>query len=410
MKELATWAAILALTAWSASAGSLDRSGQPVDILFEPGGETGSYLELSYATTTADVSGTGVGRDFDAPLAFFGINPGSGYSGVGNDLWQTGAGLKYRLTPGLSAALIYDQPFGSGLDYNGASDSTELGGTRALARTNALTALMRYEFDRHWSAHAGLRYQTAEGRIGLSGLAYGLTPDQIATVRLLAGPDVVIPSVNGYDVKLERDPAWGWVVGGAFSLPEIALRVALTYSSAITHRMKTTEDGLGAFGLPDGLVSRTRVKTPQSVNLDFQTGIAPDTLLFGSIRWVEWSKFRIDPKHFFALTGAALVDLANTTTYQLGIARQINDQWAGSVSVSYEPRTSKVNSPLAPTNGHWGLTIGVSRDFGKVRVSGGANYTWLGDADPTTGPPYVRRARFTDNSALSFGLRVGYEF
>lgn len=72
MKELATWAAILALTAWSASAGSLDRSGQPVDILFEPGGETGSYLELSYATTTADVSGTGVGRDFDAPLAFLG--------------------------------------------------------------------------------------------------------------------------------------------------------------------------------------------------------------------------------------------------------------------------------------------------------------------------------------------------
>ena len=51
-----------------------------------------------------------------------------------------------------------------------------------------------------------------------------------------------------------------------------------------------------------------------------------------------------------------------------------------------------------------------STEIGKVRVSGGANYTWLGDADPTTGPPYVRRARFTDNSALSFGLRVGYEF
>lgn len=157
MKELATCLAVLAMAAWSASAGSLDRSGQPVDILFEPGGETGSHLELSYSVTSADVSGTGSGRDFSAPLTFFNIGAGSRYSGVGNDLWQTGAGLKFRLTPQFSAAVIYDQPFGSGLDYNGAPGSTELGGTRALAKTNALTGLVRYEFDRNWSVHVGAR-------------------------------------------------------------------------------------------------------------------------------------------------------------------------------------------------------------------------------------------------------------
>ena len=38
----------------------------------------------------------------------------------------------------------------------------------------------------------------------------------------------------------------------------------------------------------------TPIDPPQSVNLDFQTGIAKDTLLFGQIRWVDWSNTPID--------------------------------------------------------------------------------------------------------------------
>jgi len=44
--------------------------------------------------------------------------------------------------------------------------------------------------------------------------------------------------------------------------------------------------------------SVTEIKTPQSVNLEFQTGIAKVTLLFGSVRWVDWTAFNIFPADF----------------------------------------------------------------------------------------------------------------
>lgn len=409
MKGLATCLSTIAASAGGALAGGLDWSGLPIDALFEPGGAGGSYLELSFARTNTDISGSGAGRGFDAPLAPFGIAEGTGYSDVGNATSYAGAALKARFTPKLSGALIYDQPYGADIEYGGAPDATELGGTRVHARTDSLTGLLRYQFDERWSAHGGLRYQAVEGRINLSGLSYGLTSGQVAQVQAMFGP-VSIPTVNGYRVQLDRDPAWGWVLGGAFEIPEIALRVALTYSSEITHRMKTTETGLGAYGLPGRLRSTTEVKTPQSVNLDFQTGIAPDTLLFGSIRWAEWSEFRIDPKHFRATTGAALVDLSDTLTYRLGIGRRFSDEWAGSLTLGYETADDKRDSPLAPNDGYWGLSLAAARDFGDLTISGSASHIWLGDSEPVTGPPFGQRAHFSDNTAWSFGLRIGYEF
>ncbi len=35
--------------------------------------------------------------------------------------------------------------------------------------------------------------------------------------------------------------------------------------------------------------------TPQSVNIDFQTGIAANTLAFANIRWVHWDQFAVTP-------------------------------------------------------------------------------------------------------------------
>ncbi len=427
MRKLATSISVIAATAGGALAGGLDRTGQPINALFERGGENGHYLELSFAHTSPELSGEGVGREFDPPLDIFNIGAGTKYNDVGNSFWNVGAALKYQFNDKVSGALIFDQPYGADIEYNGDPGTTELGGTYANAETNALTALLRYKFNDRWSAHGGLRYQTVEGEVGLSGLAYGLTSDQIGAVRAgaaaalmargipaaiaaAAAASVTVPSVNGYNVKLDRDESLGWVAGAAYEIPEIALRVALTYSSEITHDMKTTENGLGAFGLPDGLTSTTEVKTPQSVNLEMQTGIAEDTLLFGSVRWVDWSVFRIDPKYFTDITGTGLVELEDTTTYQIGLGRQFTDKWAGSLAVSYEAETDKLVSPLAPTNGLWAVAAGASYDMGDIKISGGARYTWLGDAHPETGTPDVQRADFVDNNALSLGLRIGYEF
>ncbi|MBU2288850.1 MAG: aminotransferase class I/II-fold pyridoxal phosphate-dependent enzyme, partial [Gammaproteobacteria bacterium] len=115
----------------------------------------------------------------------------------------------------------------------------------------------------------------------------------------------------------------GWVAGVAWERPDIAARVSLTYNSEVDHDFDTVErgplvdpDGPGpvpALPLLEG-TSTTTVSTPESWNLEFQTGVAADTLVFGSIRWVEWSAFRVDPRQFTTVTGGGLVDLEDTTT------------------------------------------------------------------------------------------------
>ncbi len=282
--------------------------------------------------------------------------------------------------------MILDQPFGADVLYGGGS--VNLGGTMAQARSVALTGVMRYKFDGGFSVHGGLRGQRASGAIDLGGVAYG--------------------GVSGYKVRLDDDVAFGYLVGVAYEKPEIALRVALTYNSEIEHDFDTMEY-LG--GAPLGPQSSTEVKMPQSVNLDFQTGIAKDTLLFGQIRWAEWSAFRIDPVIFTPLAGGGLVELEDTTTYTIGVGRRFTDAWSGSISFTYEGEgEDDLVSPLAPTNGHRAVTLAAVHTRGSMTVTTGVNYTVLGDARAETGTPDSARARFRDNDAVGFGVKVAYSF
>ena len=83
--------------------------------------------------------------------------------------------------------------------------------------------------------------------------------------------------LSGY--TFEGDDAWSfcYVVGAAFEIPEKALRVALTYGSSFDFKLDSTETFPATAG---GMVihDTTTVEMPRSVNLDFQTGIAPKTL------------------------------------------------------------------------------------------------------------------------------------
>ena len=84
-------------------------------------------------------------------------------------------------------------------------------GTTAEARSLGVTALLRHRLDGRWSVHAGLRAERFGGDAMLAGWGYG--------------------RLAGYAWTGDDDWGFGYVVGGAFEIPEIALRVALTYSS-----------------------------------------------------------------------------------------------------------------------------------------------------------------------------------
>lgn len=375
-KPLTALAVVLAAPAM-VHAGGLDRSGQPIGIIFEKG----NYAEFTFSHTNPSVTGS------DVPS----LNPAQTPTGnVARSFNQVGAGLKYQFNDNMSFSLLYDQPWGSDVSYAPTTanpttpGSVLLGGTQAFADSHSITGILRYSFNDRWSAHGGLRWQRTDGRIQLRGLAYGL--------------------LNGYNVSVAPDNAAGWLVGGAFEIPEIALRVALTYQSEVTHKFRTTET---VPGLPGVFAGQTETKTPQSVNLDFQTGVATDTLVFGSIRWADHSATKLRPP----TANVDLIDLKDSTTYNLGVARRLNDNWAASISFGYEAEDSdNLVSPLAPTNGFKSVSLGLQYTQNNIKVSGGVRYTKLGDAFAETGTPDVARSSFSDNDAVSFGLRVGVFF
>lgn len=392
-KYLGTFAIVALAPAMSAALG-LDRSGSPVDLLFEDG----NYAELGFGRVFPSVDGN--------DEAVFG---GQSSGNVGLNFSQADAGVKYDYNQQLSFALTFDQPYGTDVEYPdgipGEDGSLALGGTRAIVDSRAITALARYKINESFSVHGGIRYQELQADVTLGGAAYG---------------PAALPTLNGYRAQFDSDGDFGFLLGAAYERPDIALRVAMTYFSGTTHRLPTTEtvQGINVSLLNPALspTSTTSVDTPETLTLDFQSGIAADTLLFGSIRYARYEDTLVSPTFFDAavdpaVNGSSLTDIDSTYALTLGVGRRFNDRLSGSVAFGYEPSRDELVSPLAPTNGQKYVSLGLSYDVTEqMNVSGGVRYVKLGDARPETGTPDTARASFTDNDVVAVGLRVGFSF
>ncbi|EPX79115.1 OmpP1/FadL family transporter [Litoreibacter arenae] len=381
MKKLTSAAAILAATTSLASAGGVDRSGQVIGIIFEEG----NYVELSFGSISPTVSGVGAGTVPNPPAQ---PTPGQASGNMVEDYTLFGLGYKHQFNDKLSFALMLDEPFGADVNYPAATTYFARGSTATL-KTQALTGLVRYKINENFSVHGGLRYQSFEARAS------------IPFVQAPAGPTAGIP----YAANGAKDYGVGYVVGAAYERPDIALRVALTYSSEISHSLSTVETG----PVPGSTV--TNVDTPQSVNLDFQTGIAADTLLFGSVRWVDWSDFDVTPAGYQVATSGSLVSYADDViTYNLGVGRRFNENWSGAVSIGYEKSNGGFASNLGPTDGNVSIGLGGTYTNGGVKVTGGVRYVKIGDAQTQLARSGIAASDFNDNKAVVVGFKVGYSF
>ena len=218
--------------------------------------------------------------------------------------------------------------------------------------------------------------------------------------RLAYGP------LNGNRYQFSSDRALGYVAGAAYEIPEIAFRASLTYHSAVKLDLPTsiTPFGAGA-AIP---VGTTRSKLPETLKLAVQSGIAKDTLAFGSVRWANWSEFKLDPN------GATpnLAELDDSIIYEIGVGRRFTEKFSASISYAYDDSDGNdLVSPLGPRHGEQSVTLsGKYQINDMVNVSGGIKYIWLGDARPETGTPDTARATFNNNTALAAGIKLGISF
>lgn len=409
MKLHATQTALLLslLPTTSAFAAALDRSGQSISAFLQPS----NYFEAGITFLSADVSGKDTSQNNTGDMA--------------NHYYSPSAALKIQATEQFSIGLLYDHPYGADAEYHGQNNFVEnrpvpfQGNTSVKVRTENLNLLFGYQPTQNWNLYAGAVYQTLDANVLLRGTSYS--------------------AYNGYDFKTGRDEAVGWLAGVAYQIPEIALKASLTYRAKIKHEMNAYEKhgAAGMTGSPvfDAMLTEinnaqgiTEITTPQSINLDLQTGIMENTVAFANIRWVNWKDFAIRPYKFGAASVLAPVvngtgkkdgfDLVAYTDDQYsitaGIGRKFNDLWAGNFSVGWDSGAGNPVTTLGPTEGYWNIGLGVQYSPApNYFIAGGVKYFWLGDAKAQSGsqfdtPAYI--AEFKNNDAIAYGLKIGYKF
>ena len=360
-------------------AAGLDRSGQSISAFLQPG----NYAEAGLSVLDPTVKG----KD----------SSGHKVSDMGDDYVFAAAAVKIQAADKISFGLLYDQPFGADAQYavDGSNFATATEGTNVKVRTNNITALVGYQPTENWNFYAGPVWQTVKADISLRGAAY--------------------QRLSGYNIKVDQKEAYGWAAGFAYSKPEIALKAAVTYRSEIKHKASSHETSnlyIPSYGIDLREINASvNATTPQSVNIDLQTGVSQNTLVFANLRWVHWDQFTVSPK----LLANPIInqDLISYSDDQysatIGASHKFNSKWAATAAVGYDSGAGNPVTTLGPTEGYW--SVGLGGQYSPAEnyfIQAGVKYFWLGDATARTGINDV--GEFTNNHAIGYGMKIGYRF
>ena len=417
LKTLATAMILASVPMTGAFAAALDRSGQSISAFLQPG----NYFEAGISVLDPNVSGK-MNSTAPASNPTLGALANTSLDDMAGDYYFPQAALKLQLTDNFSFGLLYDQPFGAEAKYSATDQTLPVAGnpgafqlmgetTEVDVHTQNISMIFGFQPTENFNIYGGGVYQTVKGDVQLRGIAYGANQ-----------------ALGLYNANMKEDSAVGWLAGLAYQIPEIALKASITYRSEIDHEAATTETGSsdllgGAFSTR----ADTKITTPQSVNLDFQTGIMADTVAFANVRWVDWSNFAIRPTAFgkasetLGAIGRGPVggfDLVAYTDDQInatvGVGRKFSEQWAGNVSVGWDSGAGNPVSTLGPTEGYWNVGLGLQfSPAPNYFIAGGVKYFMLGDAEAQPASMFGTNesvASFEDNDAWAYGLKIGYRF
>lgn len=421
LKYLSTAMVLATLPATGVFAAALDRSGQSISSFLQPG----NYFEAGLSILDPKVEGK-VREGYTpnaAPASVIGLQ-NTNLSDMAGDYMFYNAALKLQLTDQVSFGFIYDQPFGADASYSVADTGSAVAGGQGLFHngtsatavevdTQNLSFIFGFQPNKNFNFYAGPVYQTIKGNVQLRGLGYGGSG-----------------TFGSYNADIKETGDLGWLAGAAYQIPDIALKASVTYRSEIDHstHLNETFNAPSLFAGLNAVPSKeTTITTPQSVNLDLQSGIMADTVAFANIRWVNWKDFSIQPDKFTtaskhpavqASTGKPEFALVAYTDDQwsvnAGVGRKVTDKWAGNVSVGYDTGAGNPISTLGPTEGYWNLGVGVQYSPTPATfIAGGVKYFWLGDAKAQAASQFDTSnylGDFDDNNAIVYGLKLGYRF
>jgi long-subunit fatty acid transport protein len=346
--KITTSAAILGALTSPAWAGSLERNNMPIELLFD----SGNVLQFSYTAPSPNLSA--------APFGSTGS--------VLNDFSTLGFAFKTDLNDDLAIGVFFNQPFGADNGY----ESGPVAGYAIDFVSNEIAVVLSYQMNPNLSFHGGLRAVQSE-------------------------LDLSVPPAGGYTLQTGSDTGFGYLLGASYVVPERGARMTLTYQSSVKHTFDSTEFGSTAFG-------ETEAELPQSLKLDGEIALSSNTLLFGSVKWSDYSNFDVAAPGFSALVapGSVIDYQEDNISVSIGLGRSINDEW--SVFGILEAQLADgEQTALRPYDGSRAVTLGARYSSGQYEVTAGAQYRQFGDS-------VVSGATFSGNDAVSPFFTVAYSF
>ena len=363
-KKIAATMVVLGLGATSALAGALERVNLDTSFMYE----SGTHLEIAYGAVNPSI-----------PANW----PGGGSSeNIANGFIVSNFALKTEVGDSLDIGLWRtNNSSGVSLDWGPTFPVT------ADLTVGALIGLVKYSVSENFSVMAGIKRVQSE-----------------------AGAAVTAPvgaaGLGTYNVGSGSSTAG--VYGFAYERPDIALRVELIAENAGALNVDTNYSLLG--GVADGnYVGPGTVGIGDAITLKFQSGIAPNTLLFGSIRNAKWEDNQVVvPLPIPGSNSATLSTFEDGQEYSIGVGRKFTDSVSGSISTFYDPSSGCDDvSPLEPQCETRSISLGANVALAdNMNLSLGTTWSRRGTATVNLGVPAT-----TDKSVVtSLGAKLSYKF
>jgi long-chain fatty acid transport protein len=387
-------ALLLTGVASAAQAGGLERGGYNIDLLFSEE-RFASEAGVIYVMPDRKIKNA---RDTD-PTDGMGSNGiGGGKTSVDETENYTvpRAGIKVGITSDFDCLAQYSQPWGvhtkPGKDWVGANENIE---TKIKSNDYGLTCSYKFDVGKGYlRALGGVSYQEVEG-----------FKERLVVGQVLQTP-YAAAGFDGTGVLDLKGDGWGWRIGAAYEIPEIAFRASLVYNAEVD--LGQVDGTIDVRNVPAAFANPRlpfagqiidvygTATMPQSLEFKLQTGIAPGWLAYGSVKWVDWSVLDVvafcptstkgmgkcGPSSPFRATSLDLM-FQDGWTVTAGIGHKFNDQWSGQVQVSWDRGTS---TGLTTQTDTWLLSTGIAYSPNKnfeIRAGGAIGMLTSGSFGPT---------------------------
>ncbi|MBB3318679.1 long-chain fatty acid transport protein [Rhizobium sp. BK181] len=403
MASRMTSAGVLSLALFStlaqpSFAGGLERGGYNIDLLFDQS-RFSSQAAVIYVMPQRELENV---KDNPARRGNLNGRPHSADETENYAVPYVGFKGGYEA---VDCLLDYSEPFGvhtnPGVNWAGANSNVE-----TKINTENYAATCSYKFD------------VGPGQLRFIGGTFYQSLDGFQE-KLVA----VIPPTFGTGVgRLDlADEAWGWRAGVAYEIPEYAMRASLVYNSRVKYDDLTGTLDLSQVAGGAVIPVKGSADAPDSLELKLQSGVAPDWLAFGSVKWTNWSVLQSVP---FCPTnglpcpagGITSLDLAyrDGWTVMGGIGHKFDEQWTAALSLTWDRGTSDGYGSQTDT---WLVGAGAAynpNEHVEWRVAGSLGVMTSGESGTFTrdGVTYGNDATYTFGNdlvaAISTSIKVKF--